>query len=327
MAQFDLPLDQLRTYRPHLEEADAFDDFWAETLGAQAPVTVEEVAFDGRVTLIDVYDLTFTGYGGAPIKAWLRTPAGNLDPLPTVVSFCGYSMSRGMPMDAGYVLAGFTELVLDSRGQGWASIGLFGDSPDPDPAAGAYGTVEPVAKGLATPETYYYRRLITDAVRLLQVAEAHRLVDEQRLFVSGGSQGGYLALAVAGLAPSLGIQLAGCLPDVPFMCHIKHAVGLTDANPFAAIGRFIRALPHLEDDVWRTLAHFDGVHFARRANCPALFSVGLADLICPPSTVYAAFNAYGSEDKQIEVYPHNGHEGGLDVQHWKQLGWLRDRVG
>ena len=41
----------------------------------------------------------------------------------------------------------------------------------------------------------------------------------------------------------------------------------------------------------RTLSYFDGVSFARRAAAPALFSVGLMDMVCPPSTVYAAFNA------------------------------------
>ena len=108
--------------------------------------------------------------------------------------------------------AGYTELVLDSRGQGWYGNNLFGGTTDPDLNAGAAGTTALVAMGVADPDTYYYRRLITDAVRLLQVAAGHRLVDESRLFVAGGSQGGYLTLAAAGLAPSLGIELAGALP-------------------------------------------------------------------------------------------------------------------
>ena len=36
-----------------------------------------------------------------------------------------------------------------------------------------------------------------------------------------------------------------------------------------------------------------------------MFSVGLADLITPPSTVFAAFNHYAGE-KQIEIYEFNG---------------------
>ena len=34
------------------------------------------------------------------------------------------------------------------------------------------------------------------------------------------------------------------------------------------------------------------------------------DQICPPSTVFAAFNNWANADRQISVYPYNGHEGG-----------------
>jgi cephalosporin-C deacetylase len=53
----------------------------------------------------------------------------------------------------------------------------------------------------------------------------------------------------------------------------------------------------------------DGVSFARRASTPALFSVALMDRICPPSTVFAAYNNYGGA-KGIIVHEFNGHEGG-----------------
>ncbi|MCX7845741.1 MAG: acetylxylan esterase, partial [Dictyoglomaceae bacterium] len=46
-----------------------------------------------------------------------------------------------------------------------------------------------------------------------------------------------------------------------------------------------------------------------RAKAKALFSVALMDMICPPSTVFAAFNYYRGE-KDIKIYPFNGHEGG-----------------
>jgi cephalosporin-C deacetylase len=51
------------------------------------------------------------------------------------------------------------------------------------------------------------------------------------------------------------------------------------------------------------------------------------DPICPPSTVFAAYNAYGGP-KEITVYPFNEHEGG-GVDHFtaqrqflgRVLGW------
>ena len=48
------------------------------------------------------------------------------------------------------------------------------------------------------------------------------------------------------------------------------------------------------------------------------------DQTCPPSTVFAAYHAYGGP-KDIEVYEFNDHEGGEAHQRTRQLGWLRDR--
>lgn len=321
MAQFDLPLAELREYRPAVREAVGFDEFWARTLAGDAEVTATEVSFDNRLVTVDSFDITFTGFGGAPIKAWLHVPAGTTAPLPSVVRFRGYSESRGMPFDATFAAAGYALFVMDSRGQGWSASNLFGGTADLHTDAGAFGPPGPMTKGITSAETYYYRRLVTDAVRLLQYAAGHHLVDPARMFVAGASQGGYLAMAAAGLAPSLGIDVAGALVDVPFMCTIRRGVELTDNQPYSLVADFLMAAPHLEEEVWETLSHFDGVSFARRATCPAYFSVALADHTCPPSTVFPAYNAWGGE-KDIEVHPYNGHEGGGAVQTWKQLGWL-----
>lgn len=74
---------------------------------------------------------------------------------------------------------------------------------------------------------------------------------------------------------------------------------------------------------FRILSYLDGVNFARRATAPALFSVALMDPICPPSTVYAAYNHYGSLAagvlKEIDVYEFNEHEGGAAHQFARQL--------
>ncbi len=64
------------------------------------------------------------------------------------------------------------------------------------------------------------------------------------------------------------------------------------------------------ETVWETAAYFDGVNHAAGITAPALFSVALMDDVVPPRTTFAAYNALGSTDKAIEVYPYNGHEGG-----------------
>lgn len=74
-----------------------------------------------------------------------------------------------------------------------------------------------------------------------------------------------------------------------------------------------------------TLDYFNGVHFARRATAPALFSVGLMDPTCPPPTVYAAFNHYAGTDRTITAWPFADHGGGFGFNTAEQLKWLRER--
>ena len=52
---------------------------------------------------------------------------------------------------------------------------------------------------------------------------------------------------------------------------------------------------------------------------------GLMDQVCPPSTVYAAYNAYAGP-KEIRTYPFNDHEGGHAFQERAQLAWLGEHL-
>ena len=67
---FDLPLDQLETYRPPRSEPGDFDAFWAATL-AEARAYPLEATFapvDAGLRLIEVEDVTFRGYAGQPLS-------------------------------------------------------------------------------------------------------------------------------------------------------------------------------------------------------------------------------------------------------------------
>lgn len=181
-----------------------------------------------------------------------------------------------------------------------------------------------MTRGIASPETYYYRRLFTDAVRLIDAVAQLPFADARRIAVTGGSQGGGISLAVAGLASDL---IRATMPDVPFLSDFRRSVGVTPGRPFTEITKYLGTHRAPEEDVFRTLSYFDGVNFSRRAAVPALFSVALMDDIVLPSSVYAAFNSYLHEDREIVVYPYNGHEGGELHQWLRQTEWLPARLG
>jgi cephalosporin-C deacetylase len=111
------------------------------------------------------------------------------------------------------------------------------------------------------------------------------------------------------------------LPDVPFLCHYRRATEITDAFPYGELVSYCKTHRDEVDQVFATLRYFDGVNFAARASAPALFSVALMDAVCPPSTVFAAYNHYAG-GKDISVWPYNGHEGGAAFQRAAQIRFL-----
>ncbi|MGW1894704.1 acetylxylan esterase [Streptomyces sp. NPDC002004] len=322
MPHFDLPLEELRRYRPALPEPDDFDAFWEKTLSEVREHDLDPrfVPVDVPLSGVDVLDVTYAGFGGHPVKGWLILPAGAREPLPAVVEYIGYGGGRGLPhMHLLWATAGFAHFVMDTRGQG-SSGSAPGDTPDPVGSAPAYPGF--MTRGIEDPHDYYYRRVYADAVRAVEAARAHPLVDTARVAALGASQGGGLTLAVGGLVP----DLVAIAPDVPFLCDFPRSTGLTDRHPYAEIALYLKVHRGADERTFRTLSYFDAVHFAARGRAPALFSAALEDLTCPPSTVFAAFNAYAGGEKSIEVYAFNDHEGGGPHQQAAQLRWLPPRL-
>ncbi|MCV2394471.1 acetylxylan esterase [Actinotalea sp. M2MS4P-6] len=320
----DMPLEELRRYRPDLPEPSDLDDFWASTL-AQARDAGGDIVLEAAptpITALEVLDLTFPGFGGEPVRAWVTRPRTD-EPLPTVIEYNGYNGGRGRPGERMlWAAAGFVHVFMDNRGQG-SGWGGGGDTPDPHGSGPSFPGF--MTRGIESRETYYFRRLYTDGVRLVDAVRDLPFVDAERVAVTGGSQGGGIAIAVAGLT---GPAVRACLPDVPFLCDFRRSVEMTPEAPFTEITSYLAVHRGRADAVLATLSGFDAAALGRRAQVPALFSVALMDGKVLPSTVFAAYHAWGERaavrpPAEIAVYPHNGHEGGQWF-HWeRQVEWLR----
>jgi cephalosporin-C deacetylase len=317
MPHTDLHGSALLEYRSATVPPRDLASFWQRTLtearDAARPATLERV--DTGLALVETWDVSFTGFGGDPVRAWYHRPADTTDDLPIVVRFQGYGGGRGLSHQVHpLALTGYAMLEVDTRGQGsgWAP----GDTPDP---AGS-GPAHPgyLTRGVLDPEQYYYRRVFTDGVRAVDTARALAGVDRDQVVVCGGSQGGGISLAVAALEPSV----AGVMADVPFLSDFRRAVQICNTNPYLELTTYLSVHRDRVDQVFATLSYFDVSVLGRLASAPALMSVALMDELCPPSTVYAAYHAYAGP-KELRVYPYNNHEGGVAFQEREQLNWLR----
>jgi cephalosporin-C deacetylase len=315
----DLPIQELRAYAPELSAPADIDAFWADTLAEarahERPAIFEPVETGLRV--IETWDVTYAGFGGTPVRAWLHLPAATDAPLPAVVEYLGYGGGRGLPHEhMMWAAAGYAHLVMDTRGQGsgWGLGATADEAATGEPSQPGF-----VTQGILDPRGYYYRRLYTDAVRAIDALRTHPLVDASRVAVTGASQGGALSIAAASLVP----DVVAAMPDVPFLCDIPRAITIVDDHAYTEIVRYLKVHRDRVDQVLATLSYVDGAILGRRATAPALFSVGLMDDACPPSTVFAAYNHYGGP-KAIAEYPFNGHEGGATHHDVVKLRWLKD---
>ena len=294
-------------YRSPYREPEDFDDFWTSTLAEarQFPLAVTVTPVETHLVTVEVFDVTYPGFGGHPIRAWLRLPKQPRQSnakLPAVVQFHGYSSGRGAAVeDLLWSSAGYAHLFMDVRGQGgdWAG----GDTPDPVGSGPAYPGF--LTRGIDNREDYFYRRVYTDAVRAVDTVRNFDFVDAERVAVIGNSQGAGIALATAGLVPDIA---AGHF-QAPFLADIQQSTRTVRTFPYEEITKYLAVHRNNVDRVWRTLAYFDAVAFARRAHAPAWFSAGQLDDVVPAQAVFGAYHEYWGP-KQLRLWEHNGHEAG-----------------
>ena len=321
MAFFDLSLEELKNYKGCSEEPKDFDSFWARTLkeNSHDADAKYELKNNYYLKLFDTWEVNFAGFGGHRIYGWYIAPKDSKGKkLTCIMQYPGYGGGRDFPFKyLMYPAAGYSTFVMEARAQG--TEGGNGGSVTYDPVGSGPYSDGLLTKGILNKDEYYYRRVFIDSIKGIEAAKRHELTD--KIVISGVSQGGGMSLAATYLAEKLNMKIEASLIDVPFLCDYRRAATITDTYPYHQIARYCLSDRSKENQVFETLTYFDGVFFARRCKTNALFSTALMDMVCPPSTVFAAYNNYAGE-KSIEVYTFNGHEGGDNEHNQKKLTFL-----
>ncbi|WP_051614400.1 acetylxylan esterase [Phyllobacterium sp. UNC302MFCol5.2] len=166
----------MRAYNTHWEVSDPatlrwppsdFVDFWEDSLLTARRITAEPifVSIVSPVKLLEVFDVTFPGFGGHPIKGWLVLPKYSKGRLPLVVHFLGYG--RGRSVGTSNFIGRHPALHIFARIIAEGSDLSVGSTPDPVGAGPS--TMGMFTKGIHSREDYYLRRIFVDGVRAIDL--------------------------------------------------------------------------------------------------------------------------------------------------------------
>jgi cephalosporin-C deacetylase len=295
-----MPISELRSYRPPLTRTKRFKAFWDENakLASEQDLNVCQKETRPFTSKVKVSKIVFDGFlDKSPIEG-LFIRGGSADGRrPALVSFHGYGGNKGHLTDfLGWVLLGFSVFAIDIRGQ-------FGESADRALYNPGYVKGH-MTKGIEDEASYYYRYVFMDCYRAVRCMLERDDVDRSKVGVMGSSQGGGLSITTAALNSNIAFLISG----VPYLCNFERAVNMATLGPYLEVLDYLREHPYEEHEVFRTLSYFDAMNLAPLVRVPALVSVGLIDTICPPSTVFSAYNHIGSKDKELAIYPGVAHE-------------------
>lgn len=300
MSYLQQTTQELYRYLPPLTRKDDFDDFWRETIeGAKkTPLAAKRLRVDYPIRQAVVYEIQYNGMDGTPIHGWMIVPKfGGDGLLPCLIRYHGLNGSRSEPSSfMHWVLMGFVVIAVDCRDQG----GRTGNR-----ASYSSGfSMNVASKGVHNRYEYYYRHVYVDCLKSIDFACEQPEVDCSRIVVEGGSQGGGLTMAVAALDDRPVLALA----DVPSNSNLTQRVE-GQHGAFASVAEYIKKHPDELDLVLDNLSYFDTMNMADRITCRVFASVALKDDTCPPQMYFATYNRIAGE-KDIAIYPFNGHEGG-----------------
>jgi len=150
-------------------------------------------------------------------------------------------------------------------------------------------------------DQYYYKRVYLGCVKAIDFIFALEQFDGKNVAVSGGSQGGALAIVTAALDDRI-VTLRSLYP------------ALSDVTGYLATRA--GGWPHIFDSYngphfnkpenRETMSYYDVVNFARNIKVPGLYSWGYNDETCPGTSMYAAYNVIQAP-KELKIYKETGH--------------------
>lgn len=278
-----------------------FTEYWDEALHELRNVAPEFIIKkDDKLSAgnRDGYIAEMKSLGGLTIRGYYfvpRTPGKHAAILH--VPGYGYGFDGGRPFINSR--DNVVELAICVRGHG-ISADVFNPGFE---IPGVWGYK------LCNPKENAYRSIYMDCVRAVEFLLSRAEVDTNKVYVMGGSQGGGLTLATAGLCHN---YIKGCAYFDPFMTDTRDQLKIRKLCN-EEIKSYLKYYNNecTFEDALKIQDLIDTRGFAEWITCPVFFTTALFDDDCPPHMGFAAFNRIKSP-KTFKIYPDDSHLGESD---------------
>lgn len=306
---------------PFTQMPKDFDAFWKQALEDQDNCPMNpEVTFEPAYSSekIDCYLVKLQCYKpGQYIYGYLTKPQKN-GKYPIVVSPPGAGVKPMNPLKTiFYAESGCIRFDMEIHG-----INPSLDAENYKDISRAFGSHTPngyLANGINDRDTYYMKKVYLACVRAVDYLTGLPEWDGKNMVAQGGSQGGALALILAGLDS----RITACVANHPALSDMAGYAGKGITGGYPHFGRKYNGIT-LTPEVIKTLAYYDVVNFARRITVPVYMTWGFNDNVCPPTTSYAVYNVITSP-KEALITPVNEHWVSLNTR-YLQLDWIKSHL-
>ncbi len=279
-------------------EPQDFDAFWAKGAADLAAIpldvrmTEEPRKSSAKWTM---YRVSFASLGRR-VNGWMSVPKTGHAPWPARVGVPGAGCDQPPDGDPNRVQLRLSVFPYELSPDGGENRRKF-DGLNAGYKA-KYGVPRyPFAGMDVSPREYFYYPVILGAVRAVRWLAERPEVDRTEITYSGGSQGGGFGLYLAGLA---GEVFKEVYAEVPALTDtLGWLKGRAGGWPHPELEWFGCDVKARDARITQVMPYFDGCNFAARAKCPVRIVAGLADWVCPPSAVCAAYNRMQGADKTL----------------------------
>lgn len=303
------------TIKPTIENPTDFVQFWDK-----AKLELSKIPMDARMTLmperctenVNVYHVNLQNFRvGARLYGILCIPKKD-GKYPAILRVPGAGI-RPYSGDVATAEKGFITF----------EIGIHGIPVNLDAAVYSNLSAGPLNQyyvfNLESRDRYYFKRVYMGCVRANDFIASLPLFDGTHLGVTGGSQGGALSIITAALDPRVK-YLAAFYPAICDVTGYLHNRAGGWPHFFSKDNiAFYNSKEKIE-----TCGYYDVVNFARQLKIPGIYSWGFNDEVCPPTSMYAAYNTI-TAPKTLHLALETGHWT-YPEQTEKLNNWLADKL-